>query len=100
MVERSRVGNIIHEDGAMRAATIRGQDEPEAVLAAKVPDLEVDRVAIYRQALDHELDAERDSTVVMELPADIPIHERGFPDTAVPSDDELKRVANVISLHL
>jgi len=57
-LERPAVGHVVHEQDSLRAAEIRGGDRAEALLARRVPDLELDSLAVDLDVLDLEVDAD------------------------------------------
>ena len=52
VVERLGVGDVVNDDDAVRAAVVRGRDRPETLLASRVPDLELYRLAVEFDGAD------------------------------------------------
>ena len=57
-VERSLVGDIVYQQDAHGAAVVGGGDGAEALLAGRVPDLQLDALAIELDGPDLEVDAD------------------------------------------
>jgi len=57
-VERAAVGDVVDQEDALRAAEVRGGDGAEALLARRVPDLQLDALAVQLDRLDLEVDAD------------------------------------------
>jgi len=59
MLERLRVGGVVHDDDAVRAAVVGAGDGAEALLTSRVPDLQLDGLAIELDRPNLEVDADR-----------------------------------------
>jgi len=58
-VERTPIRHVVHKENALGAPEVRGGDSPEALLPRRVPDLQLDALAIQLDVLDLEVDANR-----------------------------------------
>jgi hypothetical protein len=58
VVERLLVRDVVDDDDAVRAAVVGGGDGAEALLAGRVPDLELDLLAVELEVADLEVDAD------------------------------------------
>mmetsp|Transcript_20605 Transcript_20605/g.53255 ORF Transcript_20605/g.53255 Transcript_20605/m.53255 type:complete len:308 (+) Transcript_20605:259-1182(+) len=59
VLERLRVGDVIHDDDAVRAAVIAARDRAEALLPRRIPDLQLDGLAIELNRANFEVHADR-----------------------------------------
>jgi hypothetical protein len=51
------IGNIVHEQNALRSSEITGRDGPEPFLAGSIPNLQLDSLAVDFDILNFEVDA-------------------------------------------
>jgi len=56
---RTLVRDIVHDNDTVRAAVVRRSDRAETLLAGRVPDLQLDRLAFQLDRADLEIDADR-----------------------------------------
>ena len=57
--KRLLAGHIVHEQYPHRAAVVSGRDCLESLLARRIPNLQLDPLAIQRDGADLEVDAVR-----------------------------------------
>jgi len=57
-LEGPTIGDVVNEQDALRAAEVGRGDGAESLLAGRVPDLELDALAIDLDVLDFEVDAD------------------------------------------
>jgi hypothetical protein len=57
-LEGPAVGDVVHEEDALRASEVGRGDGPETLLSGRVPDLELDALAVHLHVLDLEIDAD------------------------------------------
>ena len=67
MLEGLRVGGVVHDDDAVRAAVVAARDRAEALLPRRVPNLQLDRLAVHHDGLEPEVDADRRDVGLREL---------------------------------
>jgi hypothetical protein len=58
-IERPLVRNVVHQQDPHGAAVVRRRDGAEALLARRVPDLQLDPLAVELDRPDLEVDADR-----------------------------------------
>ena len=58
-VKRPSIGNVVHQDNALRAPKIGPRDGPELLLARRVPDLELDLLTAEMNSFDLKINARR-----------------------------------------
>mmetsp|Transcript_36305 Transcript_36305/g.85696 ORF Transcript_36305/g.85696 Transcript_36305/m.85696 type:complete len:230 (+) Transcript_36305:105-794(+) len=57
MLEGLGVGSVVDDDDAVRAAVVAARDRTETLLARRVPNLQLDRLAIQLDGADFKVDA-------------------------------------------
>ena len=94
------LGDVVDEQSAHGAAIVGGGDGAVALLAGRVPDLGLDRLAVDLDAAGREFDADGGFAVEIELVAGETREEVGFSDAGVAYEDDFEeelRASSVVS---
>ncbi len=99
-VEGLAVGDVVDEHDAHRAAIIRRRDRVEALLARRVPDLQLDLLAIQIDGLHLEVDANgRDERGVERVVGEAAQYA-GLAHARVADEQDLEQVVIALLGHL
>jgi len=84
-IERRLVGHVVDEQDSHRPAVVRGRDSSEALLAGRVPDLQLDALVVQRDRADLEVDPYRSNKrlrkgIIREAGKDAALADTGVPD--------------------
>lgn len=92
VVERLAARNVVHEQGAGRPAVVRARDRPERLLAGRVPNLQLDLLAVDGDHPRAELDPDRQVMDRLEALVGKLEQQAGLANTCVAYDDVFEQV--------
>lgn len=92
VVERLAARNVVHEQGTSRPAVVRARDRPERLLAGRVPNLQLDLLAVDGDHPGAELDPDRQVMDRLEALVGELEQQAGLADACVAYDDVFEQV--------
>eukprot|EP00327_Prymnesium_parvum_P021526 CAMPEP_0113273928 /NCGR_PEP_ID=MMETSP0008_2-20120614/24120_1 /TAXON_ID=97485 /ORGANISM="Prymnesium parvum" /LENGTH=202 /DNA_ID=CAMNT_0000123493 /DNA_START=423 /DNA_END=1031 /DNA_ORIENTATION=+ /assembly_acc=CAM_ASM_000153 len=92
VVEGLQAGHVVHNDNAVRAAVVGAADRAEALLARRVPDLQLDRLSIQLYRADLEVHADGGDVAVCPFVIRKSQQEARLAHTRVADEDEDEEV--------
>ena len=97
--ETLAVRDVVGDDDAVRALVVAAGDGLEALLAGRVPDLQLDRLAVDLDRADLEVDADGRHEVVCEHVVRESQQQRGLADAGVADQQHFEQVVAIFGLH-
>merc|ERR1719326_1363726 len=97
VLERLAVSGVIHDDDAVRAAVVAARDRAEALLPRRVPNLQLDRLALQLDRADFEVDADGGDVALRVGVIGKAQQEARLADARVADEHELENVIVFLS---
>lgn len=88
-LEGPAVGDVVDEEDALRAAEVGRGDGAKALLAGRVPDLQLDALAVHLHVLDLEVDSDGGDERGGEGVVGVTEEEAGLADAGVADHEQL-----------
>jgi len=88
-LERPAIGHVVDEQDALRAAEVGGGDRAESLLTRRVPDLELNSLAVDSYVLDLEVDADGGDEGGGEGVVGVTEEEASFTDARIADHEQL-----------
>ena len=82
-LEGPPIGDVVNQQDALGAAEVGRGDGAEAFLAGRVPDLELDTLAVHLDVFDFEVDADGSDEGGGEAVVGVPEQEARFTDSRI-----------------
>ena len=88
-LEGPAVGNVVDEENALRASEVGRGDCAESLLSGRVPNLELDALAVHLHVLDFEVDPDGGDERGGEGVVGVTEEEAGLADAGVADHEQL-----------
>mmetsp|Transcript_26743 Transcript_26743/g.48484 ORF Transcript_26743/g.48484 Transcript_26743/m.48484 type:complete len:162 (-) Transcript_26743:191-676(-) len=88
-LERPAIGHVVNEQDPLRAAEVGGGDRAESLLTRRVPNLELDSLAVDFYVLDLKVDADGGDKRGGEGVVGITEEEASFTDAGIADHEQL-----------